>query len=569
MPKIRCRGCEAVLNVPEEARGKTISCKKCGEKIKVPIGEGAGAKPAKKKPAAKSGPADDLFANLDLDEFESDEETPEICPYCAAPMDEEDPVCRKCGMNVETGQMDAREKRKRAIKGVDPAKFYGAVWGEAWEFVKTEWMLGLKSGISWAIYTTLFFMCSYLGFIWIEAGPPKAFWIGMSVVSFMGIPGWYFWLGIKIIESSIMKSEFRSDRLNSDFFQASAAGFRAVFWPFIVMGPLTPLAVIAYFALGWDYQDPNIQLGAVLLWVPIPLLILPIALVHMSSRYSYKAWILWELIKVAVKNMGALLYFFVVALVAVIPVAILAGPIFGLVVQDWNPMNSVRIQDATGNLIQQVLGETDENSGTYYLVKGPLNVLATGLLVTPICLIAGYCGLFLMKANASFARYNNNYLELVQQMPQGKTATFWVRYLARTVDVLVLPLTLFLVSANPKANMIGWVITGMAGLVYFTQPAIFWPFMGGWLLYMSWLYWVVQESSELKSTFGKDAFGLMVVPDVGDKPMTMQQANLKWLVRLTSFVLLGLPDLIAAFRPDKKTLGDQVTNTKVVWRGDR
>lgn len=564
MPKIKCRGCETVMNVPDQARGKVVSCKQCGAKTKVPSGGGTPSKKKARKPAG--GPGGGL-ESLNLDELEDEDNL--ICPYCAAEMDEDDPVCRGCGMNIETGQMDRREAKKRAIRGVNPALFYKNVWGEAASFVKEEWKLALRSGVNWTIYATLFFMCSYLGFVYVTSGPPKTFWIGMTIISFMGIPGWYFWLALKVIEPSVLKEKFRSDRLHTDFFQAIAAGFRAVFWPFIVMGPLTPLAVIAYFALELDPQDLNNQIIAGVLWGAIPLLLLPIAMVHMASRYSYKAWILWELLKVGTKNLGPLLYFFVVAFVAILPVALVAGPLFGLVVNYWNPMDSKAIDNITHGIAASISGDGSRGTAAYYAVKGITNVIATALIVTPIAFVAGFSCLFLMRANGSFGMYNANYLDLVNQMPEGKTATFWVRYLARTVDLLVLPLALFLVAAEGKVMMLGWLMTGVGVIVKIFVPQLFPLIAILWIVYMSWLYWAVQESSQLKSTFGKDAFGLKVIQQGSDKAMTMQQASLKWLVRLVSMILLGIPDLIAAFSPEKRTLGDQVTHSRVVWRGDR
>ena len=82
--KIRCRGCEKVLNAPDKARGRVIKCPNCGTKLKVPGGPAKSKKPAK-KPQKKSAGDDDFLSGLDFSRAESEDE--KVCPFCAAEMD--------------------------------------------------------------------------------------------------------------------------------------------------------------------------------------------------------------------------------------------------------------------------------------------------------------------------------------------------------------------------------------------------------------------------------------------------------------------------------------------------
>ena len=51
----------------------------------------------------------------------------------------------------------------------------------------------------------------------------------------------------------------------------------------------------------------------------IPLLVFPVAMVHMSMRYTYKAWLPTEMIKVWVKNIGPSLYWLMIFVVVNLP----------------------------------------------------------------------------------------------------------------------------------------------------------------------------------------------------------------------------------------------------------
>src|SRR5262245_36322270 len=119
--KIRCRGCDKTLSAPDKARGKVIQCPQCGQKLKVPAEEGQPQRAKVAKGAKQPSPMDsaEFIAGLDLSNLESGDER--VCPFCAAEMKGEDPICRNCGMNTETGAMDAREAKKRARKGPDPS----------------------------------------------------------------------------------------------------------------------------------------------------------------------------------------------------------------------------------------------------------------------------------------------------------------------------------------------------------------------------------------------------------------------------------------------------------------
>lgn len=596
MPKIRCSGCEAVLNAPDKARGKTIACPKCGTKIKVPAGDAAPAKAKTAgKPVEKESTID--FANLDLDRLQQEAEGGGVCPYCAAELDPEDPVCRQCGMNVEKGQMDAREHRRRTLKGLDPQLFYTTAWKESWEFLLENLQLAMRTGGIWAFFATINATCTYMSLVYCKNWPTKTFWGGLAIISGLGIAGWFLSLIMSVITASIVKDKFRADRIYFDFFKAASAGWRVVFWPLVVIGPFLPLLLLYYLWLLLTNPDraldPSFLLALISGILFLPILVLPIALVHMTTRHPYKAWIMWELLVLFAKNAGATLYFLFVSALAFLP-AIGVAALMVYLIQAGNPFVSPVIVGSptgetvtapggteameqwtpglTGNIVLWVMKiadlGSDQASFTYIAMKGMLNIAAACLVVMPIAFVAAFPAVFVMRMAGLFGLYRTHSLDLVQRIMPGTTTTFWIRYLAHTVDLGFMPLTGFLVTANQKTMMGQWVMTGFAGLTYFSLPAVFPIALVLLAIYTNWNYWVVQESSQLKSTLGKDAFGLIVVTE-DDKVVSMQTATLKWLLRNLWYFSAGIPFMMLVLDPEKRALHDRVTRTKVVFKGDK
>ncbi|SFI40560.1 RDD family protein [Planctomicrobium piriforme] len=597
MPKIRCQGCQTVLNAPDKARGKVIACPKCGTKLKVPEATSGAAAKAPPAPEKDSG-AD--FQAFDLDRLqESGGDGPSICPYCAGEMQEDDPVCRSCGMNVETGQMDPAEQRRRTMKGPDPQLFYSKVWGESLEFLKENISLATRTGLFWWLFATMNATCAYMAFVYCQRTPTKLFWGSLWVISASGIPGWFLYLDLKIIYATIVKEKFQADRVGFDFFQSVAGGTRTVFWPLVVIGPVLPIALVLLgllYLLGSPLAANMIfLLGAAAVIQILPVLVLPIALVHMTSKHPYKAWILWELLQVFVKNVGPTLYLLVIAGLVFLPVLALAAGIFFLIgatnpyMSEFivgAPMQAVAAPGAvvaeegaiaftpglTGKIALWIMSMadlgTDQASVYYILLKGPLNILAAAIVMAPLAFAAAFPAVFIMKATGLFGLYRNRSLDLVQRIAPGTPATFWVRYLAHTVDLLFMPLSGFLVTANPKALMGFWLGFGFFLLIWFFSPNMRGIGVPLFAIYVSWMYWAVQESSQLKSTLGKDIFGLIVVTEKNDT-LEMKQASFKWFLRMLWYFSFGLPFLMCAFNREKRALHDMVTHSKVVWKGDK
>lgn len=545
--KIRCRGCEKVLSAPDKARGRVIQCPQCGTKLKVPAGE---IKPraAKAKSAAPSAmDSAEFMANLDLSALESREER--ICPYCAAEMEPEQAVCRKCGMNIETGTMDPREAKRRARKGPDPALFYSKAWTDSWQFVKEHRKLALRTGWYMTFLAVLHTGCAFM-VGWCDRGPPKFFWFMLSALSFLGICGWFWFLTYRVIEATMTKDEKLLERLDFDMFQVIALGLRLVLWPIVCLGPFVvflPLAI-------WFY---------------------PLATVHMTQKYTYKAWIGWEMLKVGLRNIGPALYYFVVGFVVSLPVLLVAVPMQFVIGLNGagNPFLGSNIRGVTSAIATAILkltGDTQPNpeSFSFIIAMIPLNIIAAFLVLTPIFLVAALPAVFMMRVNGLLGYYNSERLGLVNFINPNTPATFWVRVLAHLIDLCLWPFASVLVVKEPMAVLVGWMVNAIILLIWWFVPLLL-P-LGGlvWYAYMFWMYFAVSESTTTRTTIGKDAFGL-IVNDLNDKQLTLKKATIRVLGRFVCNLTLGCGYLLAAVPPQKRGLHDLIAGTRCCWRGDR
>jgi hypothetical protein len=99
---VSCPHCQKQIRAPEEAQGKNVRCKACGEVF--PLKAPSGAKPAPARAKPKTGRA--RFEEEDDDGNPYDVTTLDLtprCPACAAEMESEEAiVCISCGYNTVT-----------------------------------------------------------------------------------------------------------------------------------------------------------------------------------------------------------------------------------------------------------------------------------------------------------------------------------------------------------------------------------------------------------------------------------------------------------------------------------
>ncbi len=596
--QVRCRGCEKVLNAPDAARGKVIKCPKCGTKLQLPAGDSteAGAappQPAAKKPqqrprkpdqpAAGDAAPEDMFARMRFDDAMMEHAEEQICPYCAGELEEDDVICPSCGMNLETGRMDAKEQKKRTRKGADPALFYSKAWGEGWAFMLEQKGLALRTGLIWMNFALYMCISIYMFEEWCKTGPTKTFWGAMTALNLLGIPGWYWFLSLRIISAEWYKETLQPDRIHFDFFANVSVGLRAILWPFVVGLPvwlLLAAAIGGYAAVNGSSSPEDaindfplgeqglIIVGSILFGLPF--LAWPLANVHLVTKYAHPAWIGWELAKLFFRNAGATLYTLLISFVMALPVVgILAALQFAA--GGANPFINDHITGLADRIVSwfaDLIGERwVEESFMFGAVKAPIMLIFGALMIAPLAILAGFPAIFMMRVNALLAHYRRNTLGVIQKIHPFTPAGFWIRFHAFCVDICLVPLSSFLVTKEKKAVIVGQLINvAIIGMLFRMSWELVLLYAGPvFFIYNFWMYFAIQESASPKSTIGKDIFKLIVVTD-DNKQMSIPQATKRWFMMLVT-PLIGA--LFAAFSADKKTLYDSMSGTKVVFAGDK
>ncbi len=568
--KIRCRGCEKVLNAPDAARGKVIKCPKCGTKLKVPAAKEA-SKPA--KVAAPPPESDsDFLVDLDLDKAEAADAR--VCPFCAVDLEAEDVVCPGCGMNLQTRKLDEKVARKRAMKGPDPSLFYKKAWSDSKDFVFAHKELALRTGWYWTLFSVLTAASFFMAFHYCEKAPPKFFWTCLTAVSFFGIPGWYWMLSMKIVDGT-MKRDEKFDRIHFDFFQNVTLGLRVVFWPLVMLLPVWLLigGLFLMFELGGG-ANPLLSYGAKIAGAVLllaPMFVFPLAIIHMTSKYSYKAWVLYELLKVFVRNIGATLYGFLIGLLLAAPFIAIAVALT-LVGGGINPFTNPHFTGLNERVVSWAFGLIGESTESWMFTLAIVitNFLMSFVWFAPLLIAAGFPAVFMMRTNGLLGYYNQRSLELVEQMSANTPANFWVRLLAFVVDMMLYPLASFIVTKEKKAVIVAQLLNVVAmAITYYQGPRQAATLVGPvWMIYNLWMYFCVQEATTQRTTIGKDGFGLIVVTDK-DKQMSLAKATARFFAGIANIVTLGIGFVMCAFHPEKKALNDLISKTKVVWHGDR
>ena len=317
--KVRCQSCEKVFAAPDAARGKLMKCPGCAEKVKVPAGDGAkssaGAKAPAKKPAKKDDDDDHehTIKNLDLDKAE--DENARVCPKCGQEIYEEEVYdCPACGLNFETGLTKAKQK------GIDPKVFYRVVLKDSKQFLLDNKPFAIRTGIYTLVFTLLHFVCLFF-VMWCVSPPPRYFWMGLAVVTFMVPFGWAWFLNSEIIKAT-MDKRGKLPRINFDMFTCVALGIKFFVWQ-ILMGVQLLLPVAAVFLIRQGLLIPGIALIAVTELVLF--LMLPQVMIHMVMPVTTRGWLMHIQFKAWAKSIGVCAYWCGVTSVVLLPTLVPLG----------------------------------------------------------------------------------------------------------------------------------------------------------------------------------------------------------------------------------------------------
>ncbi len=557
--KVRCRDCEHQFSVPDAARGKSVKCKECGKPVKVPAGEAGPKKPAKPQKTIED---EDFFSKLDLDDVEHEDKR--ICPKCTQEVTDEDIECPYCGVNIETGQISTKQKEKQKIKrrGPDPDLFFKVTAKDSWAYLKTNFSLVTRLAIFWALASTIEYSCAFMA-NYCEKIPLKVFFGAISGISALAAVGSFFQLGVAVIKST-MDEKPNVGRFNFDFFEDVAWGLKAVLWPFSLWGIvllsslfiLIPLAIFAAIfsdtVLGPIFALPFVFI--VLSAAPA----LPVALSHMSAKYTYKAYLPNEMGRLTFKNFKPVVYWWMLAIGAFLPALLIAIPIgifFGSVYEGFCNNLLWFVQ------VCSIPIEEDKRDWMFYLVVAFSGMIFMGIIFIVYGYLLATAGVFVMRTVGLFSYYNQATLEMGDKRVAGQPVGFWIRYLAFMIDLILV--SIFMGCAHLGMFMFGMFLDelgvegmemSLAGLSKLLDVVI--P-LG---------YWVLAESGPGAGTLGKNSMGMQVVTLEGKKPITRGQAVARYFLRNIGGNFLGLGLLMCHWDKEKQTWHDKSSKTRVVWK---
>jgi hypothetical protein len=596
--KVRCE-CGAGISAPDAARGKVIKCRKCGEPVRVPKGNagGDGQRPRRKK-AARPRPTaddDDFFSALDLEGGE--DQDVRICPKCATEVDEEDIECPNCGVDIETGMLSQKQKKKRKRKGPDIDLFPKVVWSDPKEFLKKNKSLAIRLILTFSFFATTFFVCLFMVADYCIPDVPiclecdKEFtdvgtnpsilakfkcatcdedrpWVKLPVILFWGfltaLSGGAsmgcFWQLSTLVVQATMDEKDSLDRFNFDFFVGVALGYKILLWPLAVMGIVwIPIAAVIGLLVATGaitLGDSELQILAIVggVFYVIPVWAFPVAMSHMSAKYTYRAYIPYDVFRFGLASMKGVCQWWLVTFVAMLPAIAVLVPL---------AIFHKRVYLEFGNALLKLVElcgiatEVDERGFMFSMAAAGFGIVLLIVSIAIVAVLLAFSAVFVMRATGLFSYYFQRDIGLGDRREENVPAGFWVRYLALMFDLLLVVIFIGIVWAGilgmsemvlylemddmvGTLNMVGKLISGLIPIVYFTFT----------------------ESSPGRGTLGMNSLGIMITDMEGNSPIEKGAALTRLFGRLTL--------IISAFTmskdPEKQTIHDKISKTRVIWR---
>ena len=608
--KVQCPSCQKVVNAPDRARGKVLKCPQCKSRVKVPMGRrktpaGAVAGPTDRPRRERSAADEDLLSGLDLSHAE--DRSVKLCPRCAVEVTEDDIECPKCGVEIATGVLSEKQRHRRKRKGPDQDEYWNQAWSQSWKFLKQNWRRGMKLAVFLLVFGALAAGCGaarqqsfdryvarivasvqgsseitisetgihitadvsgtdFLGkryqrdtdlappLLLAAKTPPVLLLSLLTTVFAFCFLGTIWSLWIAVIDATAVTNatmnKTKLDRLKFDLFATVNLGIKCFFWPIFLLLPL--LLIIAPLFM----VSQGLFIAAAVLLILVGLVITPVALTHMATKYTYQAWLIVPMLRITAKNLVPALYWLMIAVVALLPVIVVAG-----VCAAVGPQLMPTIQSLHSSVVSALAGITGQGPGK---LAGPAYGVLGAVVGVPllVCLSLGL--VFVMRANGVFAYYFAGQLELVHRQGALVPAPFGPRYIAFVVDLLMLPLQPLL-TKDPKTMTLTLLLVLSMILAILQNMIAMVPVMVGLLIVAcGWSTWAVQESSYEQCTIGKNSLGLMVV-DMDGRRLTPQQGARRFIGRLLT---LGIGFLPVLFNKNRWGLHDMLAKSQCVWRGD-
>jgi hypothetical protein len=411
--KVRCPGCERVVNAPDRARGKAVKCPQCGKPIRVPAEAAvSAAKPAKK--TASAPPSGSMvIANLDLDRI--DDAQSRICPKCGSEVGPEDIECPECGVNLVTGTLSAKQQTERNRKGPNPKLYYKEFFSDSLEFWKKNKKLSIDLAVFSLLFTAIGVFCGMTS-VWCIKPLARGFWVFLGSVAILIPPGLAWHLHTTIIDATLRKKK-KLPKYHFDKLLGTALGLKLIFWFLDVALPLHILAVV-FLVL----RFPLVALGLEGAAVVFASLLFPLASAHMAMPITIRGWLINKMSGPFFRTFPALAYWCLfLFLQMLVPIACIGGSIWlsGNAINDLVSASSRNSEIFQKKAIIENLPKNSvlpEDLREFQSVKEvPMDWNPIWIPAGLILSASGFFGataVFLMRANGLYARYFLNYLDL-------------------------------------------------------------------------------------------------------------------------------------------------------------
>ncbi len=161
-----------------------------------------------------------------------------------------------------------------------------------------------------------------------------------------------------------------------------------------------------------------------------------------------------------------------------------------------------------------------------------------------------------------------------QAVKKYRYAGFWIRFLAHSIDQLVISVVLFMFVIIGIVFSIG-SLTALSDFPDMDDPdpALIASLIGGWIIFgivatiAQWLYYAFMESSASRGTLGKMALGLQVI-DYKGETVSFARATGRYFAKILSGMILMIGYIMAGVTAKKQALHDLLCDTYVVRQRD-
>ena len=295
------------------------------------------------------------------------------------------------------------------------------------------------------------------------------------------------------------------------------------------------------------------------------MLFLPSALVHLTQKYTYRAWLLNWVSLDFIKTILPTLYVSTLMVGMVLLVPIVGGVLMIVFYDRMTGFYTVNVENQILSSLVEYSPDSGVNFTTFAFFRLPLMATITFTGSVIVCGMLAFPALFMMRVYGLFGYYFRPDLSLINEQTELEPAGFGPRFLASLIDSLLLTIMAGI------AWFLGTYTTKLfSGLYGFSEGTVLIAsivFAVAFTLLLWGTYFATWESGQNRATLGKVALGMVVLTD-NDEALTLNKALGRAAAGLLTVCTLFVGFAMCAFHPRRRSLHDIITKTKVVWRGE-